>query len=60
MKRISFKEEIQEKIITDSKYCSKKCNYKINTICNLFDKETKYDYKLDKVKRVRRCLFYFK
>jgi hypothetical protein len=63
-KKEEFIIEIQKKVIFEGIHCTRDCDFKgFNKFaregCTLFNEMTRYNIKLDKPKRVKKCLKYF-
>ncbi len=52
-------DKIKKFVMYDNIYCHYLCRYKNHTRCNLFNKETKYNWNKDLAKRLPLCIEYF-
>ncbi len=55
----SLRQEIEIHIDTDGIYCGEICLYKNYIWCKLVDEKTGYNFRLEKAKRVKKCLKFF-
>lgn len=59
-KKKTLRQEVEDGLAVDGIYCLDSCMYKSFDFCILFSKKTGYSFKVDRAKRVKKCLQHFK